>query len=87
MAKTPEDSKFDYAVSANFNVELPCKNQRNINISYSEDNPEFIEVALYKLKQLVEESIESNKKGEDIPLVLEIYDAEVYSTVSSTEHD
>lgn len=83
MGATPDNSRFDYAVSANFNLELPCRNQRNLYSDYLEESSEFLDEALYKLKGLVEDSIKARERGESIPLILEIYDADIFSESSS----
>jgi len=78
MSSTPKGSIFDYAVSANFSIEFPCNNKRKLCIEEVENSSEFIDEALFKLKELVDESIEAREKGERIPLIFDIYDGDVF---------
>jgi hypothetical protein len=70
----------NYAIAANFSLELTRKNRRKIRIE-EDEKPEFIEKALSQLHELTRESLKKIRNGEtDLPLVLELYDADFHES-------
>lgn len=78
MPRTPKNAKVNYAVSANFTLDVPCQNQRLIDPEGDDQDATFLRQALETLKSLAEEGLDCIDRGDSLPLTLEIYDADLF---------